>query len=176
MSNQVTYTLDQKYHIVVWSHKGYSYKQINDLFSKMFENKPAPSPNTIQRILENLRRYGCLVPKNHKRERKVRPIDPERERRNRRICECVEANPTLSLKEIAKEVGTSSVTVAKVLRTNKYQQYKIDESKGLMLLPVRPKAKCKLENIIKSEPDEITQTTETTRSTNHQETTSSDLS
>lgn len=42
-----------------------------------------------------------------------------------------------------------------------------------MLLPVRPKAKCKLENIIKSEPDEITQTTETTRSTNHQETTSS---
>lgn len=125
MSNQVTYTLDQKYHIVVWSHKGYSYKQINDLFSKMFENKPAPSPNTIQRILENLRRYGCLVPKNHKRERKVRPIDPERERRNRRICECVEENPTLSLKEIAKEVGTSSVTVAKVLRTNKYQQYKI---------------------------------------------------
>lgn len=114
MSNEITLTLEEKHQIVVWNHNGFSDNEIQNLFPKMFGNRPVPSSNTIQKIMENLRTLGCLFPENHKMEPKVKRLKQKRKRRNKKICESVDQSPSHSTRETAHEVETSQVTVYKV--------------------------------------------------------------
>jgi len=117
------YNLVQRKQIIKWYHQEIPLRQIIERFYENYQSRPALK--TIQRIINNFERLGCIMPNKHKRNRQ--PFVRQDER-NLLICASVEQNPKISSLGISEQLDISKSTVCRVLKKNKYHAYRLQKT------------------------------------------------
>lgn len=111
------YTVTEKIQMIKWCYQGQSRRQIQSSFINKFPDRPTPALSTINNVIKNFDKYGCVDYCNHSKDA---PMNEEREERNIMICALANSDPTLTPAEIADQVDTSASTVRAVLKKNGY--------------------------------------------------------
>lgn len=118
------FTVEERIFIVKQFYLGQCLEGVVTVFLENFHNRPAPSVNTVRRIIQNFETIGCVSPLHHK----LPPQDNnEREEQEITICASVEENPDRSLNEIVDQVDVSRTTAHRVLRKHGYTSYKVQK-------------------------------------------------
>lgn len=108
---------EEKLQIIKWCYSGQSYRKIRDLISVMWSHRQIPSKTTIESFIKKFEKTGTF----NFNKQEINNVSYNNEEN---VLALIEANPTLSLREIATEVGISHVTVYNILKKYKYYPYK----------------------------------------------------
>lgn len=123
------YTTQEKVQMVTWSLSGNSLRRTAELFSVFFENRPIPSKHTISRILKQFKETGCV---NNTCQRKPLLVDDVEIDDEIDVLAAFEANPNLSVRQVARECGKSHMHIHRILRKHKYFPYKYSTQQELV--------------------------------------------
>lgn len=120
------YTPEQKLFMVKQYYSGNSAEITRDLFAVNYPESNVPSASTIRMTVRRLETTFSLVNIKNKivPDNNVRDLEIQ-------VCALVELNPTMSSRQIARELEICATTVQKILRKNKYRSYKITSSQVL---------------------------------------------
>jgi hypothetical protein len=99
------YTTEKKIQIMHLYHAHHSIRNVRDIFSVTYPDRPIPSVGTIFSIISKFNNHGCVEYKHHKRSN-------------------AEENPMSSLRMTSHYFGISSTSIRKVLKEFKYKAYK----------------------------------------------------
>lgn len=91
-----------------------------DLYFERYPERQQPEKQIFQRLYHNLSEYGSFVKPRSKNYNKE-----NRERDEINTLACVAADPTISSRNIEKDVGTSKSKILKTLKKHRYKPYKI---------------------------------------------------
>lgn len=122
------YSKEEKISILLWYNQNNSLRQVRDLFSANYPDRPIPSIGTIHNTIIAFNSEGCVV-NSHKKRTKTCPVLTEEKELN--ILCYAEENPISSLRFIAREFGISYTSVHKTLRKYKYKAYKFGNHQQL---------------------------------------------
>lgn len=124
------YLVEEKVQMVCWVMENYSLRQVRDLFSVKYPNRPIPCIKTIQRTFENFKTYGCVNGDHlkhdfarHERENYEQVIN---------VLAAVENNPNISLRRIESEGVGSRSSVQRILKKHKFKSYRYSKAQELI--------------------------------------------
>lgn len=115
------YTKEEKIAIVHWHLSNNSLRQVRDLFSVHYPDRPIPSIGSIHNMIRKFNVDGCIV-NFHKKRVKTCHVLTEEMQLN--ILCYAEENPITPLRIIAKEFNISKESVRRTLKKYKYKAYK----------------------------------------------------
>lgn len=125
----MSYSTLEKVEMVIWALSGNSYQQVVDMYSVKYADKQIPTVQVVKRAVDNFKNTGC-VNTEHKNITKNRPRQAELGNQAEIIAH-VKINPNISVKQLAKDAGTSTYCAYKILRANKFKSYKYSHHQEL---------------------------------------------
>lgn len=121
-------TIDEKIEIVHLS-RGLSYQKTAEKFNRLHPGRPPIYKQTIGRIFRNLRMHGNLQPKRTRTLSNQRAI--EKASLIEEVVELFENDPHMSTRRAGFRLGTSHISVWKILRELKFKPYKMSKHQKL---------------------------------------------
>lgn len=122
------YNRNEKVAIVMWYQKNNSLRQVRDMFSVNYPDRPIPCAKTILNIFKKFQEDGCVL-NSHKKRNRTNHVRTEDMKLN--ILCYVEERSVGSLLDVAKHFGVSYSSVYKTLKEFKYRPYKISNHQEL---------------------------------------------
>lgn len=124
------YSIQEKVQIIKWYYGGNSIRQVRDLFSVYFPDRPIPSNNCIRNTISVLEKTGSLV--NSKNNVHQQAYNENLEDLEITVCAAVEDNPYLSLNALADQLNINRSRVRRILKKNKYFSFKLRVTQELV--------------------------------------------
>jgi transposase len=115
------YTTEEKIQIMHLYHAHHSIRNVRDIFSVTYPDRPIPSVGTIFSIISKFNNHGCVEYKHQKRTRRNDVLTEENKLNI--LCNAEEI-PMSSLRTTSHYFGISSTSIRKVLKEFKYKAYK----------------------------------------------------
>lgn len=125
------YSKDEKIEILHFYERGNSLRNVRDLFSAKYPDRPIPAISTISAIIKKFNSEGCLVD-NHVKSAKMAHVITEELELN--VLCYMEENPVTPLSKIAQLFNISKSSAHVILKKYKYKAYKFSNHQELFPL------------------------------------------
>lgn len=114
------YTIDERIVLVNWYKSGMSLREVSEMFSASYRDRPIPSPATISRIVQQFEREGCIIPAHSTKKKRAHILTEEVKLQ---VLLHVENNKNISTKSLAHAVGVSKTSVHRILKSEKFRSF-----------------------------------------------------
>lgn len=122
------YTMEEKILMYNMYSQGNSLRQVSDLFSIRYPDRPIPCKWTISSIVKQFNENGCIHDGHRKNRRQPYKID---DNKKIDILASIENNARASTRELAAEYDVSQTSVWKVLKAENFKSYKFQNHQEL---------------------------------------------
>lgn len=120
----IVYTVLERVEMVRQHEQGLSYRRIAEHFAAAYPERPIPSKTTVQNIVKKFHKTGIIDPRLVKISQPKRQLTEEIKLN---ICLTIEEGLNKSLSRIAEELNVSKSSVHKVMRSQHYKPFKVQE-------------------------------------------------